>query len=295
MNWLEDKKYITERYFEAINICNVELYGRIKNHLDEVRPIYPLIGFIIERLVTVTDLTTRDRIWDAEIVHRTALETFIKFLFITSAKKEEQQLRLNEYWNDLEEINRLKQSEQAKKNLAQFGHIEIMRLASAPNVVSHEEEIRLRTKWTKVNRQKLEQKWAFSEILNSLIEDYKGQPMEMFIGLAHSYRMASHVGHGDETGILIIVEREQRSEEQKDIANFAHYLRLMSDSFSYCMWTATETMHFINDDPNFFLELNTSLNDIRKLSHQYSLKLYDDPDYDKYRNKPDIKEEQQHN
>lgn len=283
MSWLDDKQFITERYFEAINVCNIELFGRIKPHFEEARPIFPLITFIIERLVTVTHLTTQDRIWDAEIVHRTALETFVKFLFITSADKEERKVRLNEYWNDLEEINRIKQSEQAKKNLAQFGHIEHMKVAYSPNVLQPEEETRLKAKWNKLKRQKLEQKWSFSEMLATLTKDYKGKPMEMFTGLAHHYRMASHVGHGDEIGVLIIAEREARSQEQKDIANFAHYLRLMSDSFSYCMWTATETMVLLNEEPKFFFDLHKSLKDVYELSHKHSEKLYDDPDYDKYR------------
>lgn len=283
MTWLDDKQLITERYFEAINVCNIELFGRIKKKLEVARPILPLITFIIERLGTVTTLVTQDRIWDAEIVHRTALETFVKFLFITSADKEEQKIRLNEYWQELEEINRIKQSEQAKKNLVQFGHIEHMRVAYSPNVLQPDEEVRLKAKWNKVSRQKLEQKWSFSEMLNTLAKDYKGKPMEMFTGLAHHYRMASHVGHGDETGVLIIAEREGRPQEQKDIANFAHYLRLMSDSFSYCMWTATETMIFLNEDPKFFLDLQKSLKDVYELSHKHSEKLYEDPDYDKYR------------
>jgi len=283
MTWLEDKELVTKRYFEAINLCNFELFGQIKKHYEEARPIFPLIEFIIERLVTVTHLTTQGCIWDAEIVHRTALETFIKFIFITSADKSEQKIRLNEFWEELKEINRLKQSEQAKKNLTQFGHIEIMRLAHSPNVLSDEEKFMLRQKWNKSGRQKLEQKWSFSEILNSLTKNYRGKPLEMFVGLAHNYRMASHVAHGDETGILIIAEREEREQEQKDIANFAHYLRLMSDSFHYSLWTAIETMDFLSGDKKFFFELDSSLEDVKELSHKYSLKLYDDSDYDKYR------------
>jgi hypothetical protein len=34
--------------------------------------------------------------------------------------------------------------------------------------------------------------------------------------------MASHVSHGDETGILIIRERESRSLEENEIVDFAH-------------------------------------------------------------------------
>lgn len=288
MNLPEDKKKITERYFEAINISNVELFGRIKNNYDKIKPIYPLIEFIIDRLSIVTDLTIKNNLWDAEIVYRSALETFIKLIFITSAEEQEQQIRIHEFWNELSEVNSLKQSEQGKKNLAHFGHIELMKLSYSPLVLNDEDEKKLRAKWNKTKRQKLEQKWSFSEMISSLMKNYKGAQAGMFVGLAHCYRMASHVSHGDETGILIIRERNSRSEEQQDIANFAHYIRLMSDSFSYCAWTAVETMHFIKDDYKFFLDLHSGLNDVHELTNKYQMKLYDEPDYDKYRTKEDL-------
>lgn len=281
MEWLEDKRYLSQRYFEAININNFELFGVIKKHQNKLRPLSPLIAFIIDRLSAVTHLAVQDMVWDAEIVHRTALESFIKFLFITS-EPSNQELLLNEYWTDLKEINSLKLSEQAKKNIEQFGHIEIARLAYSPIILPPEKEEILRKKWTKAKRQQLEQKWSFSEILRSLMNNYKGSSNKNFVGLAHSYRMASHVGHGDETGVLIIAERDCRLQEQKDIANFAHFLRLMSDSFDYCIWTAVETAIFVGEYPKVFIELSKSLNDVHDLVQKYHRKVYEDPDYEQF-------------
>lgn len=279
----EDRKIITERYFEAINICNSELFRQIKDDVENIKPIYPLVEFLIQRLSTVTSLTIQNLVWDAEIVCRCALETFIKFVFITSADEQEQEIRLREFWTDLAEIKSIKLSEQAKKSLTLFSEHEIAHLAYSPLVLSEEEELRLKTKWPRVKRQELEQKWSFSEIIATLAKNYRGKPLEAFIGFAYSYRMGSHVSHGDETGILIMLEREYRPPEEKDIANFAHYIRLLSDSFVFSVWTAVETLTYIKKDVKFFLDLQKSMDDLHTITDKYHLKVFDDPLYNKFR------------
>lgn len=285
MSWEKDKDKITQKYFEAINVNNVQLFGIIKENLPKMQPILPLIEFIFSRLETVTALILDNRIWDAEIILRSALETFTKFLFITTADKDEQTIRINEYWNSLAEINSIKQSEQAKRNLDHFGESEIHKIAYLPMILTQEEENKLRKKWTKSERQKVEQKWSFTEMIFSISKNYRGKPLEMIVALTHSYRMSSHVMHGDETGILIIRERESRSKEEYEIAMNGHYLRLLSDTFIYCAFIAIETMDFLSLEQNkkFFFENQKSLDDIQELVQKYHEKVFEDPDYDKYK------------
>lgn len=91
--------------------------------------------------------------------------------------------------------------------------------------------------------------------------------------------------HGDETGVLIIEERQSRSQEEQDKVNAAHYLRLMSDSSVYSAFTAIETMNFLGlqDKKKFFFENQNSLKDIQKLIEKYHAGVFEDSDYDKYR------------
>jgi len=285
MSWERDKDIITQRYFQAINVNNIELFGIIKENLSELQSILPLIEFVISRLESVTTLAVDNRIWDAEIILRSALETFTKFLFITTADKEEQTIRINEYWNSLAEINSIKQSAQAKRNLEHLGDSKIHRLAYLPMILPADEEAELREKWTKSERQKVEQKWSFTEMIFSISKSYRGKPFEMIVALTHSYRMSSHVMHGDETGISIIKERESRSKEDYEIAMNGHFLRLLSDSFIYCAFIAIETMDFLNlkENKTFFLENQKSLYDIQELIKKYQGKVFEDPDYDKYK------------
>lgn len=278
MAWKEDKDEITQRHFQAINNNNIKLFEIIKENLTEIQPVLPLIEFVISRLETVVTLITDNRIWDAEIILRSALETFIKFLFITTAEKDEQEIRINEFWNSLSEINSLKQSNQAEKNLKYFGHSELHRTAYSPMILPEELETELRKKWTKPERRKIEQKWSFSEMVFSISKQYEGKALEMVLALSHSYRMSSHVSHGDEMGILIIKERESRTTEDYEIAMAAHYCRLLSDSFIYCAFLGIETMNFLNlpSQKKFFFDNQKSLDDIQKIILKYHNKLFED-------------------
>jgi len=231
--------------FCAINASNKELYRVIKDNFQEVRPIYPLIEFVIERLSTTTDLANMGHNWDAEIVYRSALECLVKLIFISSVDGEEREKRLKEYWEDLREISMLKQSEQAKKNLTIYKGNESVRLTFAPIVLSEAEEMALRAKWPRAERKKLEQKWSFSEIILSIANDYRGSQAIEFLGLAHNYRYASHVSHADETGVLIIAEREHRPLEEKEIADFAHYIKHLSDTFYFSLALAIHVLYFV--------------------------------------------------
>jgi len=287
MSWINDKEIITETYFETLNLNNLELFGVIKEHLDEIQPIFPIIKFVISRLETVSTLTTDDRIWDAEIVLRSALETLIKLLFIINADEDEQKKRIDEYWNQLSEINSLKLSNQAITNLECFPESEAHKLAYSPIILSEEKLNQLRTKWSKKERQKLEQKWSFSQMIMSLSKNFNGKEFKMLEGLLYSYRMCSHVTHGDETGVLIIEERDGRSPDQKDIAYNAHYLRLISDCAWYSYWLTINVLKFlkVEEKIKYFSENMTRLEKVENLCKKYHDLLFDDEDYDKYRNK----------
>jgi hypothetical protein len=283
--WEDDKQIILEKHFEVINSNNLLLFGTLKDYIVEINPILPLIEFIISRIETVTSLIINDILWDAEIILRSALETFIKLLFITTSSGEEMEKRIHEYWYSLAEINSLAMSEQGKRNLKCFGNIELHKLAFLPLILSDENEKLLRDKWSHKKRHELEQKWSFSEMLKSISNSYNGQPMEMLLALTHSYRMSSHVMHGDELGISIIKERDNRTQEERDKADRGHFLRLISDCCTYCAFVGNESMNFLGlqDKRIIFLKSMRNLDSIQDIIAKYSGKVFEDTDYDKYR------------
>ena len=283
MNWEHHKPIITEAYFTAINSNNIELFKIIKENRSTLEQVFPLIKYIIERVNAISVLTANELLWDAEIVGRSAIETIVKYAFIVEADESERPTLLNEFWNELSEIYTVKLSEQAKKNLKHTNESEIHRLAYNPLIISESEQERLRTKWTKSSRTKIEQKWSFTGIINFLAKKNKGTPLECIEFLTHSYRISSHVTHGDETGINLIMERESREESERNAVHNAHYLRLLSDCFSYCLMTALYTTQYLKIDPIYFLDLSNSLKEFVPLIEQYHKVPFEDKIYDKYK------------
>lgn len=285
MNWDTDKELINQAYFESINRCNIECFGLIKENFEKFKSIFPLIEFVLERVETMTSLISENRLWDAEIVNRSALESLVKLLFITSASGEEREKRLIEFWELLAEINSLKQSLQVKRNLMHFGDSEIHKVAFLPLILPDDLEASLREKWTKAKRLKLEQKWSFTEMLSSISKEFHGKPFEMLVALSHNYRMGSHVLHGDETGILIIKERNSRNQDEREIAERGHYLRILSDCFAYCLLIGIEVAELLKlkDKVKDFISMENRIDSVRNLIASYSGKVFEDADYDKYR------------
>lgn len=283
--WEEDKTTITKKYTELLNSSNIMLFGIIRNHLEATKMVFPIITFILERIDTVIELAERYKIWDAEIVLRSAIETFTKFMYIATASKEEKEQRIDEFWNSLAEINSLKMSEQAKKNLKIFGNSEIHRIAYLPLILPDKIEAELREKWPRKKRQEVEKRWSFTEIINEIALKNQGTPLENITALSHGYRMSSHVTHGDETGIQIINERDSRPEEDRNKAYRGHFLRLFSDCFAFTIQIGILTMTYLDlqDEKIHFVNIMKQINDIKDLEAKYKDKIFEESYYDKYR------------
>lgn len=286
-DWDTDREIIEDVYVGATNNCIVQLKNIIDNN-PQLSPIYPLVKFTMDRFLSVLTLTVNYMIWDAEIILRSAIESLVKLIFICSAESEEEQkIRLDEYWISLAEILELKESEQAKKNLRTLPESESHKIAFSPIISSEEREKELREKWTKKKRQQLEQKWSFTEILNSLSRNYRGKPEPIFDLLSYSYRISSHVTHGDETGVLIIQERDSRSIEEQDKAYNGHYLRLLSDVLTLSTQVAFECISFIGklEYLQYFKDNLGNIEEVRHLEKKYKSRVFEDKVYDKYRKK----------
>jgi hypothetical protein len=283
LDWSKDKPEITGEYFAAMNTCNIRLFGLIGPNIEQISEAFPLIEYVIERMGAAIELTQLELLWDADILVRSALETMVKFGLIAEAEDKERPQLLQEFWHDLTEIYTIKLSDQAKKNLSRTGEDEIHRLAYTPQVLSEEEEARLREKWPKAARTQLEQKWSFGGVVAALSKKNKGTPMEAIDFLTHIYRMSSHIAHGDEMGINLIRERKSRIPQEQADVSIAHYLRLMGDGFNICFFTALYTCRYLNTDPTPFYELFHSLRKYDAITEKYHMAPFKDKLYDRYR------------
>lgn len=285
--WEEDKSIIVSYYYESINTSNLLLFSIIRDHLDEFKQVYPLVEFILCRIETILELIQHNKLWDAEIVLRSVIESFVKLSYISFAPESEKNIRLNEFWNDLDEINSLKISEQAKLNLKYAQDNEIYKIAYTPLILPENIENKLREKWPRKKRQAIESKWSFTNIVKEISGQFKETPLEILEISTHSYRICSHLAHGDETGLGIIAERDSRTQEEQNKAFRGHFIRLINDCLCYVVMTGLSSIIFLNlhSEQENFSALMKKDAQIIEIEERYKNKVFEDPCYNKYRSR----------
>lgn len=284
-DWIQDKEVITETYLEIINAINYHFLFIVKENFDHLKMVFPLAEFIMERFETVITLCINGLLWDCEIILRSSQETFVKYLYMLNGEQPDVKIKIDEYWNSLAEIQSLKMSSQAKLNLELLEDNDFSKIAFLPLVLSEEEEKRLKLKWPKKERSKLEQKWSFSQMVLELSSNKNNITKDYIMLLTFNYRMGSHIIHGDQTGIGIINERGNREAQEKLKAEQGHYLRILSDVLSYNTLLSVQTMAFLKleKESDNIIAYQRKIHEINDLISKYEGRVFDDSDYDQYR------------
>lgn len=187
-------------------------------------------SFIHKRTQTLFLLVQNDCLWDADIILRPIAECAVKFAYICSFNEEERINKVNEFWIDLAEINKLKQSKQAKL-VIELTNIDFVFLKD--QILSEQDEKILSEKWTKQVRQRKEQPWSYNEMIRTISINYD---FKEIIALTRNYTQSSHLIHADETAIGVINDREIRIIEQKEALMNLHEARLLNDCISLYFW-----------------------------------------------------------
>jgi hypothetical protein len=267
---------------ESRRKCLVHLQELIAKDLSHDLRLAPTIKylflFIYERQDTQLSLLRRDRVWDAQILARPVLEAVTKLLFITIAPKLERDIRIREYWEDLSEVNAIKQSETAKM-LIHTSATESARLPFYRIVLSESEEAVLRSKWSKKYRQQLENKWSYMEMTRWLDSNLKADFSKTLSPLAHYYRMSSHLLHADESGIGIVAERAQRNTEDRKMAIRAHLAMHISDAIIHLFMASFGALEAAGSSKDFltksYKEISPTLDELQSRAEP----LWDTPFY----------------
>lgn len=94
-------------------------------------------------------------------------------------------------------------------------------------VLSTDEESRIREKWPKSKRKALNQRWSFSEIENTLSMFHDdGLDLRKYKSSLHSHGLSSHLIHADKTAMNIVWDRSQRTPQERNLLENAHFSRL---------------------------------------------------------------------
>lgn len=210
------------------------------DRLDLCATLKPLFHYIFSRSQTISFLISHRIAWDAEIILRSFYETAAKILFICSAEPGEQDILCKEFWDDFDPIGNRRTAQKAK--FAEFLFDPESISAKVFQVLQDEKNFNFSQTGNKAYRKALEQKWSFSEIINSLDQrSHKGKKFKGIKSLLHTYGLASHLLHADKFALDLMRDRATRQREELLILECAHLARMMSDQ-AFILWLCAENL-----------------------------------------------------
>jgi len=198
------------------------------------------LHFYSERCQSVNLLLQEDKLWDCDILMRSALECATRFLFVSVAEGKERDLRVEEYTYLLSEIEDLQRCEKTRTAAQQASNPDDAMLLGGA-VLSQERLATLRQKWPRPKRKALLQKWSFSEMARALTSVHRKEiDLRLYGSLLHTYAMSSHLIHADQTAMNLVWERRGRLPHERDALVAAHSARLITDPVSllFICWRA---------------------------------------------------------
>lgn len=218
-------------------------------------------------------LLEHERPWDAEAVLRSCFEATVRFVYLLS----DQELfneRYNEYFHDLSEISSLRNHAKARNVLDVVSDPMSDQWRPIREILLEETEIdRIKNQYPKRERQKIESRWSFSNIVADLVST-RDSRWGQLSALLHVYRNASHVIHADYQGISMIMEREYQDPERRRLARDAHTVRILSDIICLQLIRIATAYRFLNLNIDSVI-LSTSragglLDEFRRITDQWS-------------------------
>jgi hypothetical protein len=187
------------------------------------------IAFFCDRAQSITLLVQSWRLWDADILMRSLIESATRLLFVSTRDPQARAEAILELDVDLPEIHHVERSEKAKtaaRNATDPEDALIFRGVA----LRAEEEAELRSRWPKAKRKALKQKWSFSELVPQL--ERVNEPsidLSSFGSALYSYSLGSHFIHADRAAIELMRDRSLREEAERTLLERSHYARVATE------------------------------------------------------------------
>lgn len=226
--------------------------------------------YCIDRSNAIYLLLHQRAYWDAEIVMRPLIECTVRMCYVCYAPSDAIPNLIEEYARSLYEVNRIEQSERAKKSRTQTHATERGGVPyDSPIILSSDAEEYLRSRWPKSKRQALKQKWSFSEMIKQLDQWTKPHfRTDIFSSFIHSYGISSHLIHADESGMGVVANRKAKPDDEQSMMETAHLHKLLDLTLSSSMLTTI----------GLAVATNNRVEEAAELVNNYEgLQAYEDP------------------
>jgi len=231
---------------ETISVCRNEIEHLFENYSNRDclidHTLKRLFAYQSDRSQTISYLVSSNYWWDAEILMRPFYETHSKIWFICQTKDSERQGLVEEFWGALGDIHARQKADRASTGAAQLSKADsqeaiILQLLS-------DEHLFPTHKASRSERKRIESKWSFSEIITALERNSDSAfPLAGISALRHMYGQQSHLIHGDESALNLMLDRQLRSKEELELLICSHVCRIFGDQVSLWAFSTSALRH----------------------------------------------------
>lgn len=210
-----------------------------KEHGEGQDVTVPLFATLHSTSESILILLLHRGVFDADVLLRTVMEGTIKYCYLMTGTYETRKERYREYRIDLAQIEKLEDHKKAIES------VEILKEFSNNNtkpfevsILSEEENDLLSATYPKQKKNDLKRRWGYSALLRELAKDNK--EYEAQLGSLSTYALSSHFCHFDWTGVSSRNTQSLSSEENSDLLDFGHALRIISNVLSCYLFRVAE-------------------------------------------------------
>lgn len=219
----------------------------------EHRTVAELLSACARSSESVLLLCAYGQLWDADVVGRSVVEGTLKFVYLLQSRDLFQQ-RHQEYAVDLFDIALLKDHKKALellevvKNSASREWLPIREI-----LLSDKEVAGIKSRLPQAQRRALETKWGFAGLVGQLSQS-SDPDFAHSAALLHGYAMSSHTLHADVIGVSVVMERERRSQERKELVHLSHLRRLINDQLLFFWFRLVVGYRFVGESTGALVE-----------------------------------------
>jgi len=233
-----------------------------------------MCSYSSDRSQAVSYLVSAGFAWDGEIVLRSCYEANARIWFICLAEPSRRQALVNEFWGELADIHSYKRSRRAAAPRDTFKRHEQPQDETVFATLVRG-DLQQFSRAGKKDKKNLEHKWSFTEIVQYL----KKNPPDSFDlrdidSLLHTYGLASHLVHADESALDLMLDRRLRPPAERHALAIAHVCRIFSDQVSLWMITAMTLAYRFEHKPRVPVSLRQKWENISTISQPFIERFY---------------------
>lgn len=242
-----------------------DCFDYAKPYLDQTyEGLPPLVRFVAAQLFIDCHLSSESSLlliqsgkeWDADLISRSVMEGSVKLTYLLYGSSSEIASKVEEYWHVLPLFSVIRHGEHARQFLDAIPDADSAEWRPVRELlVEPDEVISIRARYSRRDRQMVEESWSFSGICRFFAQTEE-PGLRQLAHLAHGYSMSSHLVHKDADSIGMIWERSTRNEARRTAVGLGHSARVISDACTFAKLRLRSLLRACGEPQRFPIDID---------------------------------------